>query len=83
MQKEFIRHYGYHEDLENHFDQLEKSLDDWSNYIKPMYDDQIPNEEIVPVFVDYVTKNYKDLGLTEDQIQVCEYAIHAGCLLMD
>lgn len=67
-------HYGYHEDLENHFDQLEKSLNDWSNYIKPMYDDQIPNEEIVPVFVDYVTKNYKDLGLTEDQIQLYEYA---------
>ena len=39
-----------------------------------MYDDQIPNEEIVHVFVDYVTKNYKDLGLTEDQIQVYEYA---------
>ncbi|WP_353165275.1 MBL fold metallo-hydrolase [Empedobacter brevis] len=67
-------HYGYHENLEAHFYQLEKTLDEWANYIKPMYDDQIPTKDVVPVFVDFVTKSYKDEGLTEDQIQVYEYA---------
>lgn len=67
-------HYGYHENVDEHFDQLEKVLDEWSNYMKPMYDDQIPAEQIVPVFVDFITKSYKDKGLTEDQIQVYEYA---------
>ncbi|UWX67768.1 MBL fold metallo-hydrolase [Empedobacter stercoris] len=67
-------HYGYHEDVENNFNELEKGLDEWSNYIKPMYDDNLTADEITPVFVDYVTKSYKDLGLSEDQIQVYEYA---------
>ena len=67
-------HYGYHENVDEHFDQLEKVLDEWSNYMKPMYDDQIPTEQIVPVFVDFITKSYKDKGLTEGQIQVYEYA---------
>ncbi|WP_313376019.1 MBL fold metallo-hydrolase [Chishuiella sp.] len=67
-------HYGAHHNLEEHFNQLEKVLDDWANYMKPMYDDKLTAEEITPVFVDYVIKRYKEEGLSEDEIQIYEFA---------
>lgn len=67
-------HYGYHEDVENLLQQLEIELDNWANYIKPMYDDQIPAEDIVPVFVDAIHDFYRSKGLNEEQIQVYEFA---------
>lgn len=67
-------HYGLHENVEDHFTQLENELDDWANYMKPMYDDKLSPEEITPIFVDYIIKKYKDQGLSADEIQVYEYA---------
>jgi len=67
-------HYGLHENVEEHFTQLENELDDWANYMKPMYDDKLSPEEITPIFVDYIIKKYKDQGLSADEIQVYEYA---------
>ncbi|WP_333662526.1 MBL fold metallo-hydrolase [Chishuiella changwenlii] len=67
-------HYGLHENVEEHFTQLENELDDWANYMKPMYDDKLSPEEITPIFVDYIIKKYKDQGLSSDEIQVYEYA---------
>lgn len=67
-------HYGLHENVEEHFTQLENELDDWANYMKPMYEDKLSPEEITPIFVDYIIKKYKDQGLSADEIQVYEYA---------
>ena len=49
-------------------------MDDWANYIKPFYDDQIPADKIVPLFINYTKKQFLEKGLTEDEIQTYEYA---------
>ncbi|SUP54705.1 hydroxyacylglutathione hydrolase [Weeksella virosa] len=67
-------HYGYHDDVENLFRQLEVELDKWANYIQPMYEDQKPTEDITPVFVDTIQSFYRSKGLDEEQIQAYELA---------
>ena len=70
----YLTHYGLQENPNQIFDELEYILDDWANYIKPFFEDNIPSEEIVPLFMNYTKKQFKDKGLTDDQIQTYEYA---------
>ncbi len=67
-------HYGYHENVTEHLNQLEKSLDEWANYVKPMFDDQISAEDLTPIFVEFVTNSYRNQGMSNELIQVYEYA---------
>lgn len=70
----YLTHYGRQENPLEIIDHLEVMLDDWANYIKPFYDDQIPADTIVPLFVEYTEKQLRDQGLSKDEITVYEYA---------
>lgn len=72
--KLYLTHFDVHHHPDEIFDQLEQTLDEWAHYIRPFYTDHIPAEDIVPLFVAYTQKNYRDLGLTQEQIQTYEYA---------
>jgi len=70
----YFTHFDRQENPNQLLDDLESILDDWANYIKPFYDDQIPADTIVPMFVEYTEKQLADEGLSKAEIQVYEYA---------
>lgn len=70
----YLTHYGKQENPNEVFDKLEIVLDQWANYIKPFYEDNIPSDKIVPLFVEFTEKQFKEKGLEKDQIQTYEYA---------
>ncbi|MBQ0148563.1 MAG: MBL fold metallo-hydrolase [Flavobacteriaceae bacterium] len=70
----YLTHYGKQENPNEVFDELEIVLDQWANYIKPFYEDNIPSDKIVPLFVEFTEKQFKEKGLEKDQIQTYEYA---------
>lgn len=70
----YLTHYGKQENPNEVFDELEIVLDQWANYIKPFHEDNIPSDKIVPLFVEFTEKQFKEKGLEKDQIQTYEYA---------
>lgn len=70
----YLTHYGRQDRPNEILDDLEAILDDWANYIKPFYEDQIPADKIVPLFVEYTEKQFTEKGLSKDEIQTYEYA---------
>jgi len=70
----YLTHFGKHENTKSHFDDLENTLDDWANWIKPYYDAKVSAEELTPKFMEYTKNQFIVRGLNESQIQVYEYA---------
>lgn len=70
----YLTHFDRQENPIQLLNDLESIMDDWANYIKPFYDDQIPADKFVPLFINYTKKQFLEKGLTEDEIQTYEYA---------
>ncbi|HUH25309.1 MAG TPA: MBL fold metallo-hydrolase [Flavobacterium sp.] len=70
----YLTHFAKHENPIELLNDLEKELDNWSTFIKPFYDAKTPTEEIIPKFMKFTSDAFKLKGLTEDEIQVYEYA---------
>jgi len=70
----YLTHFDRQENPGELLTELENIMDDWANYIKPFYDDQVPADKIVPLFMNYTQKQFKEKGLTEEEIQTYEYA---------
>ncbi len=70
----FLTHYGKISNKTVHLLELEKSLNDWSLWIKKCFEDQIDNEKIIPEFMAYTQENLRLKGCDEDMIQLYEYA---------
>lgn len=70
----FLTHYGAVSNIPEHFDLLEKMLDDWSDWMKPYYDAQTPAEEITPKFMEYTKKQLKSQSVSDEDIERYEHA---------
>lgn len=70
----YLTHFAKHEDPFLLFNDLELMLDNWSRYIKVFYDKEIPIEQIIPEFKEYTYSQLREKGVTEEEIQVYEYA---------
>ncbi len=70
----YLTHFAKHEDPFLLFNDLELMLDNWSRYIKVFYDKEIPVEQIIPEFKEYTYSQLREKGVTEEEIQVYEYA---------
>lgn len=70
----FLTHFSKHENPEVLFNQLEEELDNWANFIKPYFDNQIDIETTTKNFVNFVNENYLKFGLTEKEIKIYDYA---------
>ena len=66
--KLYLAHFGTVTDVENHFNQLEHMLDDWSSWIKPHFEAQTPAMTITPQFVAYTQNQLRQFGVSEDDI---------------
>ena len=70
----YLTHYGRQDHPIDLLNDLEVVLDTWANFIKPYYDNPIPIEDLVEIFMDFTQKQFKEDGLSEDEISAYEYA---------
>lgn len=70
----YLTHYAKHENPIALLNELEMELDNWANFIKPFFENQTPAAEIVPIFMKFTSDAFREKGLTEEEIQVYEYA---------
>ncbi|QTV05111.1 MBL fold metallo-hydrolase [Faecalibacter bovis] len=70
----YLTHFDRQENPIELLNDLELILHDWANYIKPFYDDQVPADTIVPLFMNYTKNQFKEKGLSDEEIQTYEYA---------
>ena len=58
-----LTHYGKVDDPKGHLTELADRLQNWANWIKPHYEDDRPQAEVVPDFEKYVRKQLIDAGV--------------------
>jgi glyoxylase-like metal-dependent hydrolase (beta-lactamase superfamily II) len=61
----YLTHYGPIDSITNHLDALEEILHDWAYWIKPYVDAGHKQEEVVPLFQEYVAKQLTEFGISE------------------
>lgn len=70
----YLTHFAKQENPIQLLTELESELDNWANFIKPYYDSNTPAEQIVPKFMQFTTNAFKEKGLSDEEIQIYEYA---------
>jgi len=70
----YLTHFGVINDINPHLDNLSYILDDWANWIKPFYQEQTDQKEVIPKFMEYTQNQLKREGCNNDIIAIYEYA---------
>ncbi len=70
----YLTHYGKQEHPIQLLNELEIVLDSWANFIKPYYDNPIPIEELVDLFMEFTENQMLNFGLSKEEIITYEYA---------
>jgi glyoxylase-like metal-dependent hydrolase (beta-lactamase superfamily II) len=68
-----LTHFGEITEVETHLNQLENVLHDWANWMRPHYEAQTPQPEIVPLFEAYVQENLRAQGV--DAAGLARYSV--------
>jgi glyoxylase-like metal-dependent hydrolase (beta-lactamase superfamily II) len=68
-----LTHFGEITEVETHLSHLENVLHDWANWMRPHYEAQTPQPEIVPLFEAYVQENLKAQGV--DAAGLARYSV--------
>lgn len=70
----YLTHFGLINDVDFHLDSLSSILDDWANWIKPYYQTQRDQKEVIPLFMKYTQNQLEKEGCSIDLIKKYEYA---------
>jgi len=70
----YLTHFARQENPIQLLNELEAELDNWATFMKPFFDHGTPADEIVPQFMKFTSDAFKAKGLTDEEIQVYEYA---------
>nr|WKN35839.1 MBL fold metallo-hydrolase [Tunicatimonas sp. TK19036] len=70
----YLTHFGRVEDVEAHLDHLEAQLLDWAEWIMIKMEAELPVEEMVPQFQEYVARQLQEQGADYELIQQYEAA---------
>ncbi|EOZ95761.1 metallo-beta-lactamase protein [Indibacter alkaliphilus LW1] len=70
----YLTHFGKITDIHSHLDQLKNTLESWADWIKPYFENNTDQKEVIPLFMNFVQQELKNLGCTEELIKVYEYA---------
>jgi glyoxylase-like metal-dependent hydrolase (beta-lactamase superfamily II) len=70
----YLTHFGVVNDINGHLDSLSYILDDWANWIKPYYQEQKEQKEVIPLFMEYTQNQLECKGCGDDLIKIYEYA---------
>ncbi len=61
----FLTHFGEVKKPRHHLLELEGRLHNWANWIRPYWEQQMPMEEVLPLFNAYVEKSYDLLNMSD------------------
>ena len=70
----YLTHYGEITDIDNHLDELERILLDWSQWMKPFYEAKADPKKVTPLFQEYVAGQLKAGEIDELGLQQYEAA---------
>jgi glyoxylase-like metal-dependent hydrolase (beta-lactamase superfamily II) len=70
----YLTHYGKVTEVKSHLVELEGRLQNWANWIKPFLDNNMSQEEITPLFQEYVKKQLVAGGVTGEDLDRYEGA---------
>lgn len=73
----YLPHFGKVEGRRNvkqHLNTLKGRLWNWANWIKPYFDQKMPVDELIPLFEEYVEKQLKAEGTSEEIMKTYEFA---------
>ena len=62
----YITHFGPIDAIKEHLDGLEFILKDWSEWMRPYFEQQVDKKEIIPKFEAYVKQQLIDYGIDEE-----------------
>ena len=70
----YLTHYGEITNPKEHCVELAGRLKNWANWIKPFFESNTPQSEVVPQFQEYVNKQLLANGVKEEDLQRYEGA---------
>lgn len=70
----YLTHFGIIDVVDYHLDSLSYMLDDWAEWIKPYFEKNVDQSEVVPLFMEYSKSQFLKEGCSKEQIQTYEYA---------
>lgn len=70
----YLPHFGIIDVVDYHLDSLSYMLDDWAEWIKPYFEKNVDQSEVVPLFMEYSKSQFLREGCSKEQIQTYEYA---------
>lgn len=70
----YLTHFGIIDVVDYHLDSLSYMLDDWAEWIKPYFEKNVDQSEVVPLFMEYSKSQFLREGCSKEQIQTYEYA---------
>jgi glyoxylase-like metal-dependent hydrolase (beta-lactamase superfamily II) len=70
----FLTHFGIINNVDEHLDNLCYMLHDWSKWIKPYFEANTDQKEVIPLFMEYTKTQLVREGCDEELIQIYEYA---------
>ena len=70
----YLTHFGKITDIGPHFTELKTILNNWAMWMKPWYDTQTEQKEIVPLFEKYVRNYLQSKGVTGEDLISFELA---------
>ena len=70
----FLTHFGEKQNPNEVLTQLKQKLKDWSNWIKPYFDNKTNPDEVVPLFENYVKEDLIKNGIDGENLLVYEKA---------
>jgi glyoxylase-like metal-dependent hydrolase (beta-lactamase superfamily II) len=70
----YLTHFGRHDNAVALLDELETNLREWTNWLKPYFEKNIPAEAVIPAFEQYVQAQLIAAGLDEQERMQYEYA---------
>lgn len=74
LNKVFLTHYGAVSDIENHLNDLDKTLVRWSNWMKPHFEQGTDPKEITPLFQKMVQEELVKSGVAKNDLPSYEAA---------
>jgi glyoxylase-like metal-dependent hydrolase (beta-lactamase superfamily II) len=70
----YLTHFGVIDAVDFHLDSLSYMLDDWAEWIKPYYEKNVDQTEVVPLFMEYSNSQFMKEGCSTELIHTYEYA---------
>lgn len=70
----YLTHFGIIDQVDFHLDSLSYILEDWAEWVRPYFEKNVDQSEVVPLFMEYSSQYLIKEGCSKTLIQTYEYA---------